>query len=67
MSDGINDISNLFSRVSALEQEDVDSDRTVAKITKFYPVLGLKVTFKINVHQYPICNTTTICGSSLII
>jgi len=55
MADGMKDLSDLFSRVSALEQADVDSDQTVARIVKVYGTLGIKVTITYNLHQYWIC------------
>ena len=55
MADGIQDLTNLFSRVSALEQADVDSEQTVARIVKVYETLGIRVTIKADLHQYWIC------------
>ncbi len=52
--DGIHDISNLFGRVAALEQEEADSDRTVTRIAKIYSTLGIKVNISAKVHQYRI-------------
>jgi hypothetical protein len=64
---GSNDLSNLFSRVSALEQEDADSDQTVTRIAKIYGNVGVKVTFRYWVHEYRKCGDTNpiypaICG-----
>lgn len=50
--DGTNDLSNLFGRVSALEQENADTDRSVTRIVKSYPTLGLKVIITAKLHQY---------------
>lgn len=52
------DLSNLFSRVTALEQADTDSDLTVSRITKLYATLGVTVTFKTWRHQYRMCGDT---------
>jgi hypothetical protein len=55
MADGAQDLSNLFSRVTALEQADVDTDQTVARIVKLYGTLGLRVMFNYHLHQYRLC------------
>ncbi|CAM3876877.1 hypothetical protein COLU111180_12005 [Cohnella lubricantis] len=72
MADGMQDLSNLFSRVSALEQEGVDSDQTVARIVKLYGTLGLRITLRVNLHQYRICGDTNpiypaTCGADSFI
>ncbi len=53
---GEQDISNLFQRVTALEQEDADSDQTVTRIVKLYASLGIRVkSIHIDLHQNRIC------------
>ncbi|WP_216623568.1 hypothetical protein, partial [Corallococcus exercitus] len=66
MADGMNDLTNLFSRVSALEQADADSDLTVARIVKVYDTLGIKVTVRASIHQYWICGQTDPITGSII-
>ncbi|CRF29092.1 Uncharacterised protein [Mycobacterium tuberculosis] len=55
MVDGLSDLSDLYSRVTALEQADVDTDQTIARIVKLYGTLGIKVTYKTWLHQYRLC------------
>lgn len=56
---GEKDISNLFQRVTALEQEDADSDQTVTRIAKNYSTLGIKLTItNVYLHQNRICGDT---------
>lgn len=53
--DGAQDLANLFSRVTALEQADVNSDLVVARVVKIYGTLGLRVSLKAYLHQYRLC------------
>lgn len=55
MPDGTKDLANLFSRVTALEQADADSEQTVARIVKVYGTLGIRVKVTASLHQYWIC------------
>lgn len=56
--DGLEDLSNLFSRVNALEQSDTDSDLFISRISKLYATVGLKVTFTMSLHQYRLAGDT---------
>jgi hypothetical protein len=56
--DGSKDVADLFTRVSALEQEDADSDQTVTRIAKLYDTLGFRVRLKYNLHDYRFCGDT---------
>ena len=55
---GMNDLSNLFGRVTALEQEDADSDQTVTQVFKMYPRLGIRVRMIAYLHDLRICGDT---------
>ena len=55
---GEKDVSNLFKRVTALEQDDADSDQSVTRIIKNYNTFGLRMTLTVHLHQYRICGDT---------
>lgn len=55
---GGDDLSNLFQRVTALEQEDADNDQSVSQITKSYPRLGIRVRLTYWLHTYRKCGDT---------
>ena len=55
---GEKDVSNLFQRVTALEQDDADGDQAVTRIVKNYSTLGIKVSVSTYLHQYRICGDT---------
>lgn len=55
---GTDDLNNLFSRVTALEKEDLNNEQTVSQIVKVYPTLGLTVKITYFTHQYRICGDT---------
>jgi hypothetical protein len=68
-TNGANDLVDLFSRVTALEQSDVNTDQTLAAIVKNYSYLGLEITISVNVHDYRLCQdpdtyTGTVPGLS---
>nr|BDD47210.1 hypothetical protein 3 [bacterium] len=65
--DGVKDLSNLFGRVSALENDKSDPEATVSQIFKVYEYQGMRVTAKVNLHQYKLCSTTLTCGTGVII
>jgi hypothetical protein len=72
MSNGGNDLANLFNRVSALEQEEVDVDQSLSRIIKIYARIGVTVTITARLHQYRICGDTqplypATCGSDTFI
>lgn len=53
---GAQDVSALFQRVTALEQEDADSDQTVTRIAKNYTTFGIRVRLiNVDLHQNRIC------------
>lgn len=60
-------LSNSNSRIGALENDDLDEASSIARITKIYGNVKVTVTVVASIHQYPICNTTTICNTTLII
>lgn len=69
MANGSNDLGDLFQRVTALEQDDTDSDQTVTQIIKSYPRLGIRVTMTAYLHQYRKCGDTqplygATCGTN---
>lgn len=55
MANGSNDISGLFQRVTALEQDETDSEQSVTQITKYYPRLGISVRMTARLHTYRLC------------
>ena len=58
-------LSNLNSRVTALENSDLDDAAGVARITKTYGNIKITATITTNVHQYNICSTSLYCSESL--
>ena len=62
MADGMKDLSDLFSRVTALEQADADNELTVARIVKVYGTLGIRVKVTASLHQYWICGQSEHAG-----
>jgi hypothetical protein len=66
-TNGANDIVDLFSRVTALEQSDVNTDQTLAAIVKNYSYLGVEITITVNVHDYRLCgDPDLIYGDALL-
>lgn len=55
---GDRDLSSLFKRVTALEQEDADEDQAITRIIKQYDSIGLSVIVDFKIHQYRICGDT---------
>lgn len=55
---GAKDISNLFNRVTALEQDDADSDQSVTRIIKTYQTAGVRLNITTHLHQYRLCGDT---------
>lgn len=59
MADGSLDLVDLFSRVTALEQKQINSDQTLAAVLKNYTNLGVRVkTIRIILHEYRKCGDT---------
>lgn len=68
-TNGANDLVDLFSRVTALEQADVNTDQTLAAIVKNYSYLGMQITITTHTHDYRLCQdpdtyTGTVPGLS---
>jgi uncharacterized protein (UPF0335 family) len=55
---GDRDLSSLFKRVSALEQEDADADQSITRIVKEYESVGISVSIDYRIHQFRICGDT---------
>lgn len=68
INNGINDVANLFSRVSALEQADTETDETLVSIAKGYATIGISVKMTYKIHQYKICGAASpVVSPTLII
>lgn len=57
-ADGAQDISGLFSRVSALEQDEMSSETELIAVSKGYTTIGIRVRVRYWTHQYPIAGDT---------
>lgn len=60
-------VINLNSRVTALENSDLTDKETITRITKIYGNVKVTSTIRTSVHTYKVCSTTLKCSESLII
>lgn len=54
------------SRVGALENEDLDDNMGIAKITKVYSDIQLKQKVKVTRATYKLCGPSLICGPTQV-